>query len=444
VNSEDTLYGRIKNGVLTLSGNSASIRVDGGALVVSDGPRPIAPDHRGSAPPIGQRMVTHRFRRADCPINRIVVTRPDGFITFAAIKWLYGVGASLLQLDWDGTVLLATAPAGADQPTLRRAQALAAENGAGHAITQEILRAKLNGQAAIARLLGSAQTAELIINLADQLDSATDSVQLLGIEGTAAAAYWSLWLTVPLHFARRDRVPDHWQRFGPRNSPLGRKNTRNAVSPANAILNYLYAVLASEMTIALTGAGLDPGVGIFHTDTARRASLTYDAMEAVRPSVDSWLAAWLAEARFSKRDFYEESDGTIRITRPLTSHLAMTAPIWRPAAQAVAGWLARVFMSDLGEERRLHSPLPALPAPRRAWQGMQPPTPKTCTECGKALATKQRKFCSPDCALLFSLATNNESVSKAGPPALAATRAADRNPETKESALWSSDQSSSC
>jgi CRISPR-associated protein Cas1 len=407
MNSDDTLFGRIKNGVLTLSGNNASIRVDGGALVVSDGPRPVAPDHRGSAPPIALRMATHRFRRADCSISRIIVTRPDGFITFAAIKWLHGVGAGLVQLDWDGAVLLATAPAGNDQPALRRAQVLAAENGAGHAITQEILRAKLNGQAAIARLLGSSETAALIMGLARELAAATNAGQLLAIEGTAAVAYWSLWQPMPLRFARRDQVPEHWQRFGPRNSPLGRKNTRNAVSPANAILNYLYAVLASEMTIALTGGGLDPGIGIFHTDTARRVSLTYDAMEAVRPCVDSWLAAWLAEARFSKRDFYEESDGTIRITRPLTSHLAMTAPIWRPAAQAVAGWLARAFMGDLGEERRLHSPLLGLPAPKRTWQGMQPPMPKTCTECGKALSTKQRRFCSDACIVSLRVASNS-------------------------------------
>src|ERR1051325_9587537 len=81
--------------------------------------------------------------------------RPDGFITFAAIKWLHGVGASLLQLDWDGTVLLATAPAGTDLPALRRAQALAANNEMGLGITREILRVKLNGQATVARLLGS-------------------------------------------------------------------------------------------------------------------------------------------------------------------------------------------------------------------------------------------------------------------------------------------------
>jgi CRISPR-associated protein Cas1 len=350
-------------------------------------------------------MVTHRFRRAGCPVNRIVVTRPDGFITFAAIKWLHGVGASLVQLDWDGTVLLSTAPAGSDQPALRRAQVLAAEDRVGLAITQEILRAKLSGQAAIARLLGSSEIAGLIVNLAAELNGAGNPGQLLAIEGTAAVAYWSLWLSMPLHFARRDQVPEHWQTFGRRNSPLGRMNTRNAVSPANAILNYLYAILASEMTIALIGAGLDPGLGVFHTDTTRRASLTYDAMETIRPCVDGWLAAWLADARFSKRDFYEESNGTVRITRPLTSHLAMTAPIWRPAAQAVAGWLGQAFTAGLGEKCGLHSPFPALPAPRRTWRGMQPSIPKTCIECGKAFSTKQRKFCSDTCTASFRMAS---------------------------------------
>ena len=112
----------------------------------------------------------------------------------------------------------------------------------------------------------------------------------------------------------------------------------------------------------------------------------------------------LAEARFSKRDFYEDSDGTIRITRPLTSHLAMTAPIWRPAAQAVAGWLARALTEGLPEERRPHTSLPALPAPRQTWQGMQLPIPKTCIECGRALGTKQRKFCSYVCSVSFRVA----------------------------------------
>jgi CRISPR-associated endonuclease Cas1 len=349
-------------------------------------------------------MVMCRFRRADCPVDRIVVTRPDGFITFGAIKWLHGVDASLIQLDWDGTVLLANAPAGTDQPSLRRSQALAAGSEIGHAITREILRVKLNGQAAVARPLGSDETAELILKLTGELDKASDSVRLLAVEAMAATAYWPLWLAVPLRFARRERVPERWLTFGGRHSPLTQKPLK-AATPGNAILNYLYAVLVGEMTIALAGAGLDPGLGIFHTDRDRRASLAYDAVEAIRPYVDSWLVAWLSTARFSKRDFCEETDGAIRLTRPLTSHLAMTAAIWRTPAQAVAGWLARALGGSIDEERRLPAPLPTLPAPKRTWQGLEPPVAKACHECGKALAPKQRKFCSEACAISFHVAT---------------------------------------
>jgi hypothetical protein len=90
---DDTLFGQIKNRVLTISGDSPSIRVDGGCLVVSDGPMPVPANHRGPTPAVKGRTVTHRFRRADCPIDRIVFTRPEGFISFAALKWLLAAGS---------------------------------------------------------------------------------------------------------------------------------------------------------------------------------------------------------------------------------------------------------------------------------------------------------------------------------------------------------------
>jgi hypothetical protein len=122
VSPDDTLYGQIKNRVLTISGNSPSIRVDGGYLVVSDGPLHVPANHPGPAQLANDRMNTNRFRRADCQVDRIVVTRPDGFVTFAALKWLHDVGVSLVQLDWDGTVLVATAPRQHDLPPVRRSQ----------------------------------------------------------------------------------------------------------------------------------------------------------------------------------------------------------------------------------------------------------------------------------------------------------------------------------
>src|SRR2546430_7689206 len=42
--------------------------------------------------------------------------------------------------------------------------------------------------------------------------------------------------------------------------------SRLAVNPANAILNYLYAVLESETCLAIAALGLDPGLGFLHVE----------------------------------------------------------------------------------------------------------------------------------------------------------------------------------
>ena len=442
MNSGDTLYGRIRNRVLTVSGNSPSIRVDGGCLVVADGPMPVPANHRGPAPPAYERMITLRLPRAGFPVDRIIVTRSEGWASFSAIRFLHGVGCALVQLDWDGTVLLASAPAGPDRPAIRRAQALAAGDETGLAMMREILRCKLAGQARVARLLGGEDAAALIARLAGEIDHTRDGTHVLGVEGAAASAYWALWRDLPLHFARRDKVPEHWQKFGLRR-PEGSEHPRKATTVGGALLNYLYGVLAGEMTIALLGAGLDPGIGVFHADRQSRASLAYDAMEAARHYAEAWLLSCLAQSRLSKRDFHEEDDGAVRITRPLTSYLAMTAPLWRRAGETVAGWLAESFAgfarrldakaldddviaaasigapinmqkaSDPTAARSelspralgllltpLSAPLPNLPSPGRAYRSAlaHDVMPRACYECGQALAPTQRKFCSASCS----------------------------------------------
>jgi hypothetical protein len=213
-----------------------------------------------------------------------------------------------------------------------------------------------------------------------------------------------------------------------------------AATPGNALLNYLYRVLESEMVIALLGVGFDPGIAIFHLDRDRRSSLAADAIEAVRHYVDCWLAAWLAASRFAKRDFVESEDGEIRITRPLTSHLAMSGPIWRRAATAVSGWLAQSFGRVAGaggvliaaggiipvpqnlppaltRSGRLFPPLsPLLPvflAPSRAHRPAavkDDPIPRTCHECGRALPLRRRKFCSEECATSYYSDTQFQAI----------------------------------
>jgi CRISPR-associated protein Cas1 len=67
------------------------------------------------------------------------------------------------------------------------------------------------------------------------------------------------------------------------------------VNPANAIPNYLYAVLESEAHLAVAELGLDPGVGVMHADSKTRDSLACDLMEPVWPQVDAYLLQWITQ-----------------------------------------------------------------------------------------------------------------------------------------------------
>jgi CRISPR-associated endonuclease Cas1 len=84
-----------------------------------------------------------------------------------------------------------------------------------------------------------------------------------------------------------------------------------AANPANAILNYLYALLEAECRIACLAIGLDPGLGIVHADQRSRDSLALDIMEAVRPDVDAYVLDLLASRVFAARDFHETRQGAV-------------------------------------------------------------------------------------------------------------------------------------
>jgi hypothetical protein len=135
---DDVLFGRVKNGVLTVSGHFPRITVELDDLNIADG-------H-------GDTAVSLKLRRADRLVSRIIVTRSEGYISFAAVKWLRDVGIGLAQLDFNGDVIMATAQRSLDLASMRRAQCLAAGSDFGRSIVRELLQAKLDGQAAVARI----------------------------------------------------------------------------------------------------------------------------------------------------------------------------------------------------------------------------------------------------------------------------------------------------
>jgi CRISPR associated protein Cas1 len=188
---------------------------------------------------------------------------------------------------WDGAIIIASGPRGPDRPALPRAQALVCSGimpKAAMAISRETLPVKLKGQAEVARLMRSPDVSVEIERLSAGLTRETDGSKVLAVEAHAASIYWKLWKDVPVRFARcspkrlgpngrwRPGRTDLWLTFGSRASQLTGKPYR-ATTPGNALLNYLYALLASEMTLAMLAAGLDPGIGMFHADFDGRSSL---------------------------------------------------------------------------------------------------------------------------------------------------------------------------
>ena len=133
-----------RDGVLVLSGNRLAIRVNNGVLKLSSG--------------TGGEL---SYSRGVCPLRVLVVTRPTGYVSFAALEWLRDKGVSLVQLDWTGAPVFTACSARVDQPELRRSQIAAAGNAQGRAIMRALLTAKIRGQEHVLRGVGEPRSLPL-------------------------------------------------------------------------------------------------------------------------------------------------------------------------------------------------------------------------------------------------------------------------------------------
>jgi CRISPR-associated endonuclease Cas1 len=368
--------------------------VDRGHLLLEDG--------------IGEDRQRYRLPRVGHGLRRLIVIGSDGMVSLAALRWLADQDAAFVMLERDGSVVITTGPVRPSDVRLRRTQALANQSHIAVRIGRELIDQKLAGQEQVARhKLLAADSADIIHRYRSELAEADTVERVRLIESLAAAAYWSAWRTLPITFPRKDepRVPDHWRVFGTRVSPLT-GSPRLAVNPPNAILNYLYAVLESEASLAAAALGLDPGMGVLHVDTKARDSLACDLMEPVRPQVDAFLLNWITREPVKRGWFFEQRDGNCRLMASLAVRLSETAPMWRRAVAPYAESVARMFWSPTARgaksivpptrltqrhkrEAKGASPLPsAIRPPRRE---------NLCRGCGKTIRSEHTNCA--DCAI---------------------------------------------
>ena len=344
-----------RHGVVTLYGYPIEVLVERGHLLLRDG---IGPDRR-----------QFRLPRVGHGLRRLVVIGSDGFVSFAALRWVADQKVSFTLLERDGKVLATVGPVNASDARLRRSQSLAHSNGTALRIARELIRQKLVGQANVARYkLGDPDCAEIIERFSSELPTAENLSSVRLIEAQAASEYWAAFRKFPIVFPKKDvaRIPDHWRYFGARISPLT-GSPRLAVNPANAVLNYAYAILETEALRAVSSMGLDPGIGVLHADTPHRDSLALDVLEPVRPQVDSYVIDAYLRQPLRKEWFFEERNGNARLMASLTTQLSETSLVWARAVAPIAEWISQTLWN--GHGKRGEELLPTRLTQRRRVEG---------------------------------------------------------------------------
>jgi CRISPR-associated endonuclease Cas1 len=414
-----------RHGVLTLYGYGIGVTVDRGHLVVKDG--------------IGRDRSEGRFARVGHGLRRLVVIGSDGFVSLAALRWLADQNAAFIMLERDGSVLAVTGPVRPSDARLRRAQALAVGSGKALEISKGLIRQKLSAQEQLAReKLKDPRVADLIAANRAAVDEAHTIEALRLSESRAAHAYWSAWSDVRVIFPKKDlsRVPNHWQRFRARISPLT-GSPRLSVNPPNAMLNYLYALLESESRLAAAALGLDPGIGLMHADTDARDSLACDLMEPVRPIVDGYVLDWITREPLRREWFFEQHDGNCRLMASFAIRLSETAQAWGRAVAPVAEWVARELWTTTKKAMRLQLPATRLTQSHKREGNIistngsrcEPPKPMhVCRGCG-ASVKRDRDYCTA-CGLVVSTDKILE-VGEAGRLAAQSTEAQASRAETQ-------------
>lgn len=164
---------------------------------------------------------------------------------------------------------------------LRRAQYRCADD---PAVSANIARAVITAKAANCRTVllraarDHAETADArsltgaaaeLSRVSNGLEQETSMDGLRGREGEAARTYFRVF--DHLIVAQKDGFQFH------------ERSRRPPLDNINALLSFLYSMLAHDCTSALESVGLDPAVGFLHADRPGRPSLALDLMEEFRP-----------------------------------------------------------------------------------------------------------------------------------------------------------------
>jgi len=245
-------------------------------------------------------------------IESVVVIGWDIFCSPAVLGLCADCGVAVSFLNPHGKFIAAVHGYPNGNVLLRRKQHRTADN---PALALDIARRCIQAKFANCRTLlrraaresKNLDVAELLSLCADLHHSriqetllAGDADALRGIEGDTAANYFKCFdamISSPekeMHILGRSRRP-------PRD-------------PCNAILSFLYTLLANDCRAACAATGLDPQIGFLHADRPGRPGLALDLMEEFRSVLADRVALSLINRRqLVAKDFQFFENGAVML-----------------------------------------------------------------------------------------------------------------------------------
>ena len=241
----------------------------------------------------------------------IVIDGHTGNLTFEAMRWLSKHNINLTLLNWNGQILANTVPEQPKSGKLRIRQYekyLDAETR--FEIASNIVHAKIEQSlnmldelskyqeikdiVKIKRLPYTGRILQIHKNLEKQGISKSIR-QLMTCEGQIAESYLKIMV-------------ETFNRINPEFHFTGRKdktNSRNynASDEINALLNYGYSILESEVRKTINSVGLDYSIGFLHEINQSHTPLVYDLQELFRWVIDLSVIELLEERKIKKSDF---------------------------------------------------------------------------------------------------------------------------------------------
>jgi len=286
---------------LLISGFGTSINVDKRKLVVTN------------------RLQKQKLEFSPHKIEHdsIIIDGHTGQISFESMRWLAKHNIHLTLLNWDGNLLSTTMPEQTISGKLRLQQYKKhLDDSIRYNIAQEIIKSKVDSSQNMlqelakyypldAKKIKSRFEAEFSHFEQKHTQNTHKIPEIMAHEARIAKIYFEYIREIFTQLAPEFSFETR--------SNLDHKRADHAADEINALLNYGYSILASEIRKFLNSVGLDSNIGFLHETLPSRTPLVYDLQELFRWLIDLSVIETLEENNLKKSDFILTENYHIRL-----------------------------------------------------------------------------------------------------------------------------------